>query len=88
MDEKVGDQTTSALTLVIQTPLNALGQLEYALGQSIEFFANIEVQTWTPRDSLLEGVDSAVAITGASFVDSTALQCLWYEEGTAGLFLA
>lgn len=87
VDEVIGDQTASALTLVIQTPLNVLEQLEYALGQSVEFFTNVEVQVWTPTDSLLESVDSAVAITGASFLDSSALQCLWYEDGASGLFL-
>ena len=36
---------------------------------------------------MLEAVDPFVTITGAGFVDSTALECRWHENGSAGLAL-
>jgi len=87
IDAVIGGQTISALSLVLSTTLNVQGRLEYTLDQSVEFFTNVQVQTWTPSAALLETVDAFVAITGTGFVDSTALECRWYENGSAGLAL-
>jgi hypothetical protein len=72
----------TALTLVLSAPMSSPGAaIELRLSQELTFFQSIGVESWSPRASLLETVDSWVTVTGTGLRDSVALECLFFEVG-------
>jgi len=78
VDTVIDDTEMTALSLIIVTSLSNSGEVTYPLDQSVKFFTNPKVSSWSPTGSLLQNVDTVITVQGSNFIDENEMRCLWY----------